>query len=128
MTTTVDERLDGINAPLDATPDPDTTYPERYALISERSGERYVKVYKCRSVERGEWEVARTYLRDGSGIHSDPRCPAVAVSDTLADAVANLAIFEDDWVAVPVSVARQIIGEDDFQSARTVTIPRSAPH
>jgi hypothetical protein len=117
MTTIVDER-DGINAPLDATPDPDTTWPERYALFSKNGEYFSFIVYKCRSVERGEWEVVRTYLRDKNGIHSDPRFMAACVADTVGDAF--LALYnrpEGDRIAVPVSVARGMTIGDEVEFA-----------
>jgi hypothetical protein len=104
---------DDCNAPVDAVPDPETTFPERYAvLFADGDDEVGYLVYRCYSAERGEWYVVRTYLRDASGIHSDPRMQPEYVAENFDDAWAAMDANPESSVAMPVSVARQILGDD----------------
>jgi hypothetical protein len=104
-----------IVAPQDARPDPATTYPERYAVVRlhRGTGRRgmawHTLVWHCRN-GRQSWKVGRTYLRDAQGIHADWRAEPAAIAETRDELVRIYGQHLGEWVAVPASVAGELVG------------------
>ena len=117
------ERRAAINAPqLEAG---SNLYPERYAIVFSTSDAVPAynlsnvygndEVYTLMYTGRPGQHAGRTYLRDDRGIHTDHRWPADAVAETVAEAQEQLHI--GGLVAVPVSVAKELLPDLDFAAS-----------
>jgi hypothetical protein len=115
-----------INAPMDVKPGT-SPYPQRYAIVvtavalysrghgvvawalacnCQGNDEVSTLVYDCGRNATPRY-IARTYLRDEHGIHTDGRWPASAIAETLDEA--KKALTDGTLVAVPVSVATELL-------------------
>ena len=114
---------DTINAPIHSQPT-GQPYPERYVLVFTRhttsisidvnkygDGHIYTLVYDNGLGSEPRY-VARTYLRDQLGIHTDPRWPASVIAETVDEAMR--ALTDGAIVAVPVTVAGELLPDLTF--------------